>query len=115
VPAATIEHRHTPRDLAARAALMRQAKRILREAGAWFCYTHRIDTFSHAVGTLRTGDDHRTSVLDRWCRFRGVDGLYVVDGSFMPTSSGTNPSLTIAANALRVAAHITNDGDRTWP
>lgn len=113
VPAATIEHRHTPRDLAARAALMRQAKRILREAGAWFCYTHRIDTFSHAVGTLRTGDDHRTSVLDRWCRFRGVDGLYVVDGSFMPTSSGTNPSLTIAANALRVAAHIANDGDRT--
>lgn len=106
LPGVIIHHRHTERDLAARAALMGKAREILREAGAWFCYSHRIDTFSHAVGTLRAGDDPDTSVIDRFCGFRGVEGLYVVDGSMMPTSSGINPSLTIAANALRVAAHI---------
>jgi choline dehydrogenase-like flavoprotein len=36
-----------------------------------------------------------------------VENLYVVDGSFMPTSSGVNPSLTIAANALRVGTAMT--------
>ena len=36
------------------------------------------------------------------CRYRGVENLYVTDGSVFPTSAGVNPSLTIAANALRV-------------
>jgi choline dehydrogenase-like flavoprotein len=42
-----------------------------------------------------------------------LDNLYVVDSSFFPTSSGTNPSLTIAANALRVAASLATP--RTMP
>jgi choline dehydrogenase-like flavoprotein len=54
------------------------------------------------------GEDPRTSALDEHCRFRGVEGLFVVDGSFMPTSGGVNPSLTIAANALRVGEAISN-------
>jgi choline dehydrogenase-like flavoprotein len=58
---------------------------------------------AHACGTCRFGDDPRTSVLDRSCRAHGLENLYVVDSSFFPTSGGTNPSLTIAANALRVA------------
>ena len=62
---------------------------------------------AHACGTCRFGDDPRASVLDRNCRAHGLDNLYVVDSSFFPTSGGTNPSLTIAANALRVAAHLT--------
>jgi choline dehydrogenase-like flavoprotein len=45
-------------------------------------------------------------VLDRHCRFWALPNLFVVDGSFMPTSGGVNPSLTITANALRVAAHV---------
>lgn len=60
----------------------------------------------HVCGTCRFGDDPRTSVLDRFNRTHEIDNLYVVDGSFLPTSSGTNPSLTIAANALRVADHL---------
>ena len=57
----------------------------------------------HVCGTCRFGDDPATSVLDRNNRTHEVANLYVVDGSFLPTSGGTNPSLTIAANALRVA------------
>ncbi len=59
--------------------------------------------FGHPCGTLRAGTDPRTSVLDADCRVHNVDNLYVVDASFFPTSMGVNPSLTIAANALRVA------------
>jgi len=60
----------------------------------------------HQVGTCRFGTSPRDSVLDRFCRAHELDNLFVVDGSFMPTSGGINPSLTIAANALRVAAAI---------
>jgi choline dehydrogenase-like flavoprotein len=68
-----------------------------------------IDSFSHAVGTARFGDAPQTSVLSPDCRFWTLPNLFVVDGSFMPTSGGVNPSLTITANALRVAAHIRDD------
>ena len=58
---------------------------------------------AHVCGTCRFGDDPDTSVLDRENRVHDLDNLFVVDASFMPSSGGTNPSLTIAANALRVA------------
>jgi choline dehydrogenase-like flavoprotein len=45
-------------------------------------------------------------VLDRDCRTHDVENLYIVDASFMPRSGAINPSLTIAANALRVAQAI---------
>ena len=64
----------------------------------------RNERIAHACGTCRFGDDPSSSVLDRNCRAHELDNLYVVDSSFFPTSGGTNPSLTIAANALRVAA-----------
>jgi choline dehydrogenase-like flavoprotein len=35
-----------------------------------------------------------------------VDNLYVVDGSFFPSSGAVNPALTIMANAIRVGDHI---------
>ena len=60
----------------------------------------------HACGTCRFGAHPDTSVLDRWNRAHEVSNLYVVDGSFFPTSGGMNPALTIAANALRVAHHL---------
>lgn len=59
--------------------------------------------YGHPCGTCKAGDDPETSVLDANCKAHMLDNLYVVDSSFMPTSGGTNPSLTIAANALRVA------------
>ncbi len=61
---------------------------------------------AHITGTCRFGGDPRTSVLDPCNRAHGLDNLYVVDASFFPTSGGINPSLTIAANALRVADQL---------
>lgn len=60
----------------------------------------------HICGTCRFGADPKTSVLDPLNRAHEVDNLYVVDSSFFPSSTGLNPSLTIAANALRVAEHV---------
>ena len=61
---------------------------------------------AHVCGTCRFGVDHRHSVLDATNRAHDVRNLYVVDASFFPSSGGTNPALTIAANALRVADHM---------
>jgi len=106
LPQLTVTHHYTARDVAACNALIKKARQILRKAGAVFCYVHQIKTFSHAVGTVRMGKDPNSSALDEFCRFRGVENLYVVDGSFMPTSAGLNPSLTISANALRAGEHL---------
>lgn len=59
--------------------------------------------YGHACGTLRAGTDPKRSVLNADCRVHDIANLYVVDASFFPSSMGVNPSLTIAANALRVA------------
>lgn len=67
---------------------------------------------AHVCGTCRFGDDPETSVLDPDNRAHGIANLWVVDASFFPTSGGTNPALTIAANALRVAARLTGGRGR---
>jgi choline dehydrogenase-like flavoprotein len=43
---------------------------------------------------------------------RDHTNLFVVDAAFLPTSAAVNPSLTIAAQALRVADHIVHEGFR---
>ncbi len=61
---------------------------------------------AHQCGTIRFGNDPKTSVLDVNCKTHEIDNLYVVDGSFFPSSGAVNPSLTIMANALRVGEHL---------
>ena len=60
----------------------------------------------HVMGTCRMGADPKSSVLDKYCRAHDVPNLWVVDGSCFPTSGGYNPTLTILANAYRVADHF---------
>jgi len=62
--------------------------------------------YGHPCGTCCFGDDPATSVLNRDNRAHDVENLYVVDACFMPRSGAVNPSLTIAANALRSATPI---------
>lgn len=61
---------------------------------------------AHQNGTIRFGSDPSTSALDTNCKAHELDNLYVVDGSFFPSSAAVNPALTIMANALRVADHL---------
>lgn len=62
--------------------------------------------FGHPCGTCVMSNDPSTGVVDRDCRAHGIANLFITDASFMPTSAAINPSLTIAANALRVSAGI---------
>jgi choline dehydrogenase-like flavoprotein len=61
---------------------------------------------AHQNGTIRFGRDPKASALDPNCKAHELDNLYVVDGSFFPSSGAVNPALTIMANALRVGDHI---------
>lgn len=80
----------------------------LAEMGADEVLTEEIgETAPYLVhGTCRAGRDPARSVLNEYCRAHEVPNLFVVDGSFMPTSGGASPTLTILANSLRTADHM---------
>ncbi|MFC3087065.1 FAD-dependent oxidoreductase [Tabrizicola soli] len=61
---------------------------------------------SHQCGTNRMGADPATSVVDPNLKAHDLDNLWIVDASVLPTSAAVNPSLTIAALALRAGHHI---------
>jgi choline dehydrogenase-like flavoprotein len=61
---------------------------------------------AHQAGTARFGIDPDTSVLDLDCKAHELDNLYIADASFFPSIGAVNPTLTIIANALRVADGI---------
>lgn len=106
LPNARVHHRYSARDRAARAALVEVAKTVLREAGALVTFSLPVRTFSHAMGTVRIGSDETRAPLDPDGRLRGVDNVLVADASVLPTSAGVNPSLTIAATALRIGCRL---------
>ena len=60
----------------------------------------------HHIGTARMGSDPRSSVVDSDCRVHGVDNLYVAGSATFPTSSQANPTLTVVALSLRLAAQL---------
>ncbi|MEW6752261.1 MAG: GMC oxidoreductase, partial [Candidatus Latescibacterota bacterium] len=103
MPVPLVRHEYAAVDRRRCRHLLGRASAILRRAGGLVPYVHPIDSFSHALGTVRCGGSPAQGVLDPDCRFWGIDNLTVADGSAMPASGGVNPSLTIAANALRVA------------
>ena len=103
---AGVTHRYRETDRERLRALTRRARRILRSAGALATRVWPIRSFSHAVGTVRMAAAEDAGPLDPHGRFRGVGNLFVTDGSTFPSSGGVNPSLTVAANALRIASGI---------
>jgi len=103
LPQLVIDTSYSDRDDLAVSVLARRAREVLSKMGSVFAYTHRVKTFSHACGTLRMGVEPEASALDEHCKFRGTHNLWITDGSALPMSAGVNPSLTIAANALRAA------------
>src|SRR6202453_3247875 len=88
---------------------------ILKRAGhattsvplhAYFKKRIPLEGVGHQNGTCRMGTDPATSVLDVHCKAHDLDNLYVVDASCFVSASAVNPSLTIIANAIRVADHL---------
>jgi len=117
-----ITHRQHPNDYAMNRWYNKQMLDIAEAAGAvdkWEAPFYTLPTeksamkgFMHFHGTCRMGDDPQTSVVDRWCRSHDVENLWVVDGSVFPTSGGYNPTLTILANAYRVADRFVSEAKR---
>jgi len=87
---------------------LERAGEILSDLGAEEIRTTDVGgTSAYLVhGTCRAGTDPATSVVDAHLRAHEVPNLFVVDGSFMPTSGGAAPTLTILAASFRTAAHI---------
>jgi choline dehydrogenase-like flavoprotein len=78
----------------------------LLERNLYFGKNIPIGGTAHQAGTARFGTDPNTSVLDVNCKAHEIDNLYLVDASFFVSIGAVNPTLTIIANALRVADHI---------
>ncbi len=80
------------------------------DAASWLgdaspCRSEVVDSY-HPAGTTRMSADPSTGVVDTNCQVFGVDGLYVAGSAVFPTSGAANPTLTIAAMALRLADHL---------
>jgi len=106
---------YTPNNEEAHRRLLARVKGMMKAIG---CHDHVLPLqayipgriplagVAHQNGTCRFGADPATSVLDVHCKAHELDNLYVVDGSFFPSSSAVNPALTIMANAMRVGDHL---------
>jgi choline dehydrogenase-like flavoprotein len=60
----------------------------------------------HIMGTCRMGEDRKSSVVDKNCRAHDHANLFVVGAATFPTSGTANPTLTVAALALRAAEQV---------
>jgi len=60
----------------------------------------------HVQGTCRMGEDPERSVVNSHCQLHDVQGLYVMDGSVIPSVIDANPSLTIMALSRRLGDHL---------
>ena len=65
----------------------------------------RLEAF-HPMGTARMDADPTSGVVDTDGAVHGASGLYVADGSLLPSSIGVNPMMTIIAMASRVARQM---------
>ncbi len=107
-----LHHRFAPYDLERGKELAGLTAQILKRSGASVCLTSQFasaEHVAHQCGTIRFGNDPARSVLTPDCRMHQHPNVFVVDGSFMPTSLGVGPALTIIANALRVARIVSSD------
>lgn len=107
-PEGEISLRYTLKNQEGHKRLIQKLKKIIRAIEPAIILTEPmpIAAVAHQVGTCRFGKDPKTSVLDINCKAHDLDNLYVVDGSFFPSSAAVNPALTIMANALRVATRL---------
>jgi choline dehydrogenase-like flavoprotein len=113
LPVARVTYKNHPWELAARDFYSPKLLDILGASGARWAAIAPADDIpgsAHIMGTLRSGSDPASSVCDADGRFHDVGNLYNADGALFPTSSGFNPTMTIVALAMRVAAAMVSPG-----
>ncbi|MEM6370272.1 MAG: GMC family oxidoreductase [Myxococcota bacterium] len=105
IPVATIHLQRHPAAVRNARTLASLGVQVFEAAGAESTWTDAVGGTTYVLqhGTCRFGSDPSRSVLDPDCRSHEVKNLYVTDGSFMPSSGGVPTTLTILANAFRVA------------
>ncbi|WP_342777482.1 GMC family oxidoreductase [Rubellimicrobium rubrum] len=109
-PSSIVAEYHVPHELQIRRQLFRGAiKRAFKGMRPVFLNRDAQPNWGHPCGTARMGLTPASSVVDRNCRVHGIGNLWIADASVFSSSFGVNPSLTIAANALRVASVITRE------
>ncbi|MGW8142261.1 GMC oxidoreductase (plasmid) [Sphingomonas zeae] len=112
-PLIVIDYRPDPRDVARLTHMKARSAEWLAASGAERI-GHEASGYAfgstHLHGTCRAGDDPRRSVVDRDGRVHELDNVFVADGGYMPYPGGLNPTLTIQANALRIARALLPDG-----
>jgi choline dehydrogenase-like flavoprotein len=97
-----------PSNLGPHEKLVTVTRERMRAAGYPVILTKRVDGRlpSHQCGTARLGDNPANSAVDPFGRSWDHRNLFIADASILPTSAAVNPSLTVAALALRAADHI---------
>jgi choline dehydrogenase-like flavoprotein len=90
-------------------AFIAAVKRIPFRAGGYKMFS------AHQMGTCRMGEDPQTSVAGPWGELHDTKGVWIGDGSAFPTSSGTNPMVSIMALAHRTAEAIAEDAGARAP
>jgi choline dehydrogenase-like flavoprotein len=90
-------------------AFIAAVKRIPFRAGGYKLFS------AHQMGTCRMGEDPQASVAGPWGELHDTKGVWIGDGSAFPTSSGTNPMVSIMALAHRTAEAIADDAGARTP
>ncbi|GAA3601679.1 GMC family oxidoreductase [Kineosporia mesophila] len=106
-PKIVMQYRPTPQDDLRLGELLDVTASTVREAGGRDIRTTVSPNelgAAHLLGSCRAGNDPGSSVVDPGGRVHSSDNTYVVDGGYFPYATAVNPTMTIMANALRIAA-----------
>lgn len=104
----SIRVRYVETNRAAQEELMNRLEAALRPLGfdRFLRVPMPLGVMNHQCGTCRMGTDPSSSVVGVDGRAHDLENLWIADASVFPSSGATNPTLTIAANAFRVATHL---------
>ncbi len=109
IPVGVVRFRFGENDRALWKEMKEKAREILHSAKASLIVDTLVEPggfASHETGTVRMGNNPKTSVLNAYCQAHEVKNLFVVDGSCFTTFPEKNPTHTIMALAVRTARYM---------
>jgi choline dehydrogenase-like flavoprotein len=110
IPALHITHQYTDNEREMAKDSMNMAEEMCRGAGFEILAKHSQmvppGESIHELGTVRMGENPKTSVLNKWNQSHDVKNLFVVDGSSFVSGGAQNPTLTILALTMRASEYM---------